>query len=677
MPATARRVDRRCAGRVRLFVVTCLLLVLPVTVPAENYEVDQVKGFGLLDVEGHVRVGYLFDERDRSSSDADAIESQVSWEEEFHLRTRSFVYHPGFLNMIIGGGPVFVQQQFDSFDGNARKRETLFNFESRLNFLDIKNYPFGFYFIQSHPSVTRGLAGRFIVENQQHGFEGGINRLFTDATSVRVHLRRSAAEGSGLGYSVDDETEQATFTFRTGYRESDRITFKYDRLDLDSASGSPGLPIHVSTQLHELSELRLENSFGSDDQFDVFQLFSRQQRDLANATTSTLDDRRYRSRLTWDYDEKTRAQFRYNHADLQRSEVESRLRNADASLSRRLSENSVVDAGVERSMHRDTGFRRAENAVRGSATYNREIGIGSLGLSASLRKARTDQESTASDIPVFDEAIVLLGTTPADLAREFVVSGSVVVRNAANTQTYVEGSDYRLIQTGSVTSVQRLIGGNIADGETVLVDYRYETSGTAEFDTLNSGISANLGFLEHLNAYVRYNLTDTRIISGELSNRVNDRDRLEFGLNARNRALDGWTLGGQYRHVRQDEDISPFVSNSVDVSLNKNFWGRLGVSLSAGATRTDYEISDEDIDQRTYTLELSGAPFGGSYARYYVAYLEDVGGSVPRTQLRHRLRFEWAYRLTRISLFGEFSDDELGGTARNDSRVTLQIVRNF
>lgn len=674
----ARGVDRRCAGRKCLFPVACLLfLSLPGKAPAEYHEIDQVKPFGLIEVDGRVRVGYLFDKRDRSSADTATTDSQVSWEEEFYLRTRSFVYHPGFLNMVIGGGPVFVQQQFESLDGDDRNRETLFNFESRLNFLDIKNYPFGFYFVQSHPSVTRGLAGRIIVQSRQHGFEGGINRLFTDATSVRVHLRRSTAKGSGLGFSVDDESEQATFLAQTGYREKDRISFKYDRLDLDSASGSPGLPIHVSSQIYELSELRLDNTFGSDDQIEVFQLFLRQQRDLENATTSSLDDYRYRARMIWNHDEKTRSNFRYNYADLQRSEAESRLQDGGISLSYQLNEATFVSGGVERYDQKDVGFRRVENAVQGNATYRREVGIGSLALGASIRSARTDQESTASDIPVFDEAVVLVGTTPVDLAQEFVVPGSVVVRNVTNTQIYVEGSDYRLIQTGSLTSIQRLIDGNIVDGETVLVDYRYETSGTAEFDTLDSGVTASLRFLENLDAYVRYNKVDTRILRGELTNRVNDRDRVEFGLNARNRALDGWALSGQYRHVRQDEDISPFVSNSLDLSLAKSFWGRLRMSVSAGVTRTDYEFSEEDIDQRTYTLGLGGSPFRRTSVNYYVGYLDDIGGTIPRAQLRHRLNLQWAYRMMRITLLGEFADDELGATARSDNRVTLQIVREF
>jgi hypothetical protein len=677
MQSMARRVYRQCAGRIPLLGAAVFLLIATAPAAAEYHEIDEIRPFSLTDVDGYVRVGYLFDERDRGSVDTDTAQSQVSWEEEIFLRTRSFVYHPGFLNMVIGGGPVFVQQQFDDSLGAASNRETLLNFESRLNFLDIKNYPFSLYFEQRHPSVTRGLAGRFIVQRRIYGFRGALNQIVTDPTSVTVELKRTTAEGSGFGFSVDDDTEQATFTAQTSYRGGDRILFTYDRLDLESASGSPGLPIHISTQQHEISQLRFENRFGDRDQVDVFQLLSRQIRDLANGSTSTLDDRRYRGKLTWRHNEKTRSTYSYNYSDLERSSSASQLQDANVFLTRQLSENASIDAGLEHFSQDETGFSREENAFRGRATYTRDIKIGALTLGAGLRKARTDQESSASDIAVFDEAIVLVGTTPVDLAQEFVVPGSIVVRNFTNTQIYVEGSDYRVIQTGSVTSIQRLIDGNITDGETVLVDYRYQTSGTANFDTLDSNVVASVNLLQFLSAYARYSISDTDIRSGELTNRVNNRDRREFGLDLQDTALDGWSLGGHYRHVQQDEDLSPFSSNALSVNLSRSFWGRLSMSVSAGVTRTDYEFSDEDVDQRTYTLGLGGSPIRRTSVNYFASYLEDVGGTVPRTQVRHQLNFRWAYRMMRIMLLAEYSDDELGTTARTDNRVTLQIFRDF
>lgn len=664
--------------RKRLVRILCLtLLVFGTRTGAEYTEIDQVRSFGLIDVEGSIRVGYLFDERDYGSTVSNSSGAQGSWEEEFYLRTRSFVYHPGFLNMIVGGGPVLVQRQFDSPNGEISDSETLFNFESRLNFLDLKSYPFSLYYRRSHPSITRGQAGRFVIENDDYGFIWNINRLFNDSTGLGFELKRRDARGDSFGYSLNDQTESAVITLQTSFRTRDQLSFKYDRLQVDSESGSPGLPIHRSNLTNKLLEARLENRFGENDQIRVSQVLSRLRRANANASVSELDDHRYRGIVGWEPSEKTIGKLRYNYSDSRRLESSSLTRNLDLSLLRRPSNKSAIEFGLEHLDQSSTGFERLESALRGSVTLRPEVAFGVLAIGSTIRGSRTNQESSASDTPVFDEAIELSGTIPVDLANQFVVRGSVSVRNILNTQIFIEGLDYRLIETGSFLSIQRLIGGNIGDGETVLVDYRYLTSGTSSFDTLDSSVSVNVGFLRNFNAHVRYSITDTNIRSGELINRVNDRDRLEFGLSVRNRALDGVAITGNFRHIEQDEDISPFTSDSLDISLAKNFWGRLNASFTAGFVKTDYEFSVEDLDQVSYAVSLSGSHYRFGSIGYDIAYLEDVGGTVPRTQLRHRLSFQWAYRQMRVMLRGHHAVDELGESDRLDNRVTFQITREF
>jgi len=106
---------RRPAKWAKVLAKIGLILVSPAVCVAEYHEVDDIKPFGLIDVSGHVRVGYLFDDRERGASSEKSFEQQSSWEEEIFVLTRSFIYHPGFLSMDLGGGPVFVQQQFVTY----------------------------------------------------------------------------------------------------------------------------------------------------------------------------------------------------------------------------------------------------------------------------------------------------------------------------------------------------------------------------------------------------------------------------------------------------------------------------------------------------------------------------------------------------------------------------------
>jgi hypothetical protein len=673
-----QRANRHNALKTSLFgLLLPILVAVPISAGAARYDIIQTKPFGLLEMDGRVRIGYLFDERGNDSGLSSTSSSEATWEEEFFLTTKSFIYHPGLLNIVLGGGPVFVQQQAEDGNGSGSRTDTLFNIQSRLNFLDIKSYPVSVYYDKSHPSITRGSTTRFIVPNERYGISSGLQSLFANSTTLNFNAYKHSANGSGEGYSVDDEIEQAVFTAYTSYRQTDSIQFKYDRWDQESASGSPGRPINRSDEKRRIAEFRLENFFGDDKRISISQLLTRLRREITTTQASTLEDYRYRGNMKWRHDEKTNSSIRLGYVDSQRSSSLSKSRNAAYSVSKILGNGVSVGGGASYATSKNVGFERRNTGLQGRVSYRYETIVGPLSLSASMRKASVDQESVVSDIEVFDEAITLTGTNPVDLANEFVVEGSVTIRNFTNTQDYIEGIDYRVFSTGSVTTIQRLLGGEIADGETVLVDYRYATSGTAKYDTTDLGASANIALGRYLNAYTRYDTSDTDVISGELTNQVNNRDRFEAGVNVRNRPIDGWSVTGDYRYINQQDDLAPFTSNVISVGLAKRFWGRISVSISAGYLQSDYENSDEDDDQASYGLGLSGSPFRGANLNYDVAYVEDVGGTLARKSLRHRVNFQWGFRMVRVTLTGSFSDDELGTSANFDDRVSLEMTRYF
>jgi len=669
--------DRRFGKSCLCSILLALSPGIPVAAVADYHTVDDIKPFGLLDVSGHIRTGYLFDDRERDSTVSGSFERQTSWEEELYLLTESFIYHPGFLNMDIGGGPIFAQQQFDSPSGEMSNDETLFNFLARLNFLELKNYPFSLYYQRSHPSVTTSLAGRFLTENDAYGVNGRVFDLFGGSTSLRFDAQNRMADGAALGAVVDEETDTASVLVETSFRDSDRLELRYDWFDTMSGSGSPGLPIFRSTISQEIGEIRSRNFFGRDDRFEIFQVLRRLQQETESVNSTSLENQDYLADFRWRFSEQTRSYFRYRRNDREHTFSDSKSQDFEFGVVGQASESIKYDAVAEHASAEQTGFDREESAIRGSLNYSREFGFGTAGLSGSLRGARTDQRSGIAGIPVFDESHVLNGTTPIDLANDFAVGGSVIVSNAVRTQVFVEGLDYRLLVIGSATSIQRLIGGNITDGETIVVDYTYETSGTAEFDTTGASISLNVGFLNTLNAFLHFDMQDTNLRNGAFTNPINDRDSLEFGISASNQFLDGWSLNGQFRHRDQDEEISPFVSDALDVSLATSLRGTWKLTISGSLAIVDYENSVEDVDQVTYRLGLSGRLMRSMQLSYDAGYLSDTGGTLSRTQLQHRLNFQWAYRQVRFVLRGQYSDDELGPTKRNDTQVTAQVTRHF
>jgi len=654
-----------------------LIFVSPAVCVAEYHEVDDIKPFGLLDVSGQVRAGYLFDDRERGASSEKSFEQQSSWEEEIYVLTRSFIYHPGFLNMDFGGGPVFVQQQFDTNVDSATNDDVLFNFLGRLNLLELKNYPVSVYYERTHPSVTTSRSGRFLVQNDVYGLRGHVSGLLRDRTSARYAITRREAAGSGLGSVVDTSIETKSFGLDSRYRKSDNIEFRFDSLDQESASGSAGLPIVRSELDQTIAEIRANNVFGATEQFRVSQRLRRMEQENVTTLTSTLDDRVYNGNVQWQYNSDGHVYLNLRDATSKRDATRQDFTDLDLVAAEQLTERTFVRGAIGHSAVDQTGFTRDRSSVRGSAEYSRETGFGGIAISGSVRGERNDQESTADEIDVFDEPLLLTGTTPVDLRNEFVVPGSVVVSNVDRTQTYVEGLDYRLIVTGPVTAVQRLVNSSITDGETVLVDYSYSTSGTAQYDTFGSGIAFRANFLRTFRAHVRYDWQDSSVREGALTNPLNDGEILEFGIGTSNQFLDGWTLDAQYRHLQQDLETSPFVSDQLDIGVTTSLWGTLSLTLAGGMNEIDYENSVEDVSQVTYRVGLRGLLFRRSYFAYDAFLLDDTGGTLARKQLRHRLHFQWSYRQMRFDLRATISDDELGQSERNNTTVTAQLTRVF
>jgi hypothetical protein len=644
---------------------------------AEIYEAEDIKPFGLIDVDGYLRLGYLLDDRSRTSAGTAAFEDRLTWEQEVFVTAKTFVYHPGFLNMELGGGPLFVQQEFDSSDGAFKEDDTKLNLLARLNVLELKTYPVSLYFERTHPSISTSLSTRFITENELSGVSGRISDLFSERTSMRYTIERRTAEGGSSGWIVDDEIDAKGFQIETSYRESDRLAFVYDRFDADSRSGSPGLPISPSKRFYELGQLSARNRFWKDNRLQVFQTLRRLQQVTESASTIARDDTSYLADVTLRMQANSRAFFRYRQGNVTQTEFDSELKNFEIGYVPKSFGGLLMDISGEFNSVAQGDFSRDVSALRGAASFSKALGIGVFGVSGRIRAARTDQESGSSGIQVIGEVVVLDGTTPVDLENEFVVSGSVVVSNSNRTQIFVEGLDYRLIIVGSATSVQRLIDGNINDGETVLVDYTFESTGTSEFDTLNSGITVNFGFLNTMNAYVRFDDQDTKLRSGEFTNPINDRRSLELGVSMSGQFLDGWVLNGELRHRDQEEEISPYTSDTLNIGISRQVLGSWRISLAGALSVVDFENSTEDVDYRSYNLGVSGRVFRSVQLNYSALYLDDKGGSLPRKQLQHILRMTWAYRQMRFSLWARYLDYEQGTTTKTDQQVTAQLTRVF
>lgn len=637
----------------------------------------EIVPFRLTDVDGSVALRYLLDDRENGTVDSSgAFETQENMEAELLLMTRSYIYHPDVLDMKIGGGPLLVGQQFDSSVGDNSTTEALFNFLTDFRLLDPTAYPVHLYYQKSHPTVATSLSGRFLVEKDQYGVNAMLREplspvsLSLDAFHIDTH-------GSGLGATLDETIDEASLSAYKSYRQRDRIGLTYRWNERDSASGSPGLPIQNSLITTNAFDVDARNVFGSKDQLDLVQQANYVQQDTLLDTLSELEDWRYFGNLTWNHTPDTHSFYRYRYHETVRPQVDSQGHAATLGATHSINPRSLLTGQYDFTRDEDLGFTRDVNGVQGRINYTYPTSFGSINLGAGLNASRTDQVAVSDRVQVFDESVLLVSTNPVDLANPFVVAATVVVRNVPKTQVFVEGVDYRLINVGSVTSIQRLVGGNIADGQTVLLEYEYLTGGTVAFDTLGQSYVADVQFLQHFSAYVRYSDRQNDIVSGVPTTPLNSVQALQLGARADYPLGDRWSIGGEVLHTDQDEDISPYVRDSYDVYVQVALPMTSSLRFAVHQEQVDNEFSVEDTDLTQYRVFFRSRPWGGIVLTFNADYLEDTGGSLFRERQSQDLGIEWVYRQARVFFRAEHVSETLGSSERNYTRVSAQLLRVF
>jgi hypothetical protein len=381
--------------------------------------------------------------------------------------------------------------------------------------------------------------------------------------------------------------------------------------------------------------------------------------------------------LSWEHSEAANSFASYAFTDQERTEATTRSQDLNVGTQYRFQNGLSVGGNARFTSDEDPAFQRDRTGGQLDVRYRVDLPFGALGLLASVGLNRTDQEASSDTAQVFDEPHELVGVVRVPLDQQFVIVETVVVTNAAQTQTFVEDLDYRLVTIGSTTTIERIATGNIIDGETVLVSYEYETGGTAEYDTLLQSVSANLSFLRYANVYARLSDTGNDLRSGFLTTTLNDVTRFEVGGRAEFPFSSGWSIGGEYRYTDQDEDIAPFVGEHYEAFMQTASYWNTSVRLAVITDEVDFELSVEDVDRVQYVVAVSSKLPGATRLTYRLISSEDDGGSIVREDLRQSLQFDWRYRLMTFSLRAEQADVAQGDSRRDQTRVGAELRRSF
>lgn len=614
-------------------------------------QAEDIAPLKLTDTEGYVLVDFLYDglASERGGESGSSEQQQAVLREEIFLLTHSYVYHPNFLTMDVGGGPIFQNVSVD-FDGNREDAdEILYNFTSRANFLRNKPVRGALFYDHLNPTMSVAPGEIMVQENDRYGFDVFLSNPLLELP-INFGFVHTQTEGDSANRTQRDAQDQFYVDISRSYGGWGSSSLKYQAAEQTSSSGSLDLPIQETRSTNQGLNANTRLQFGADQRYNLSNNITYNTRTYSQ-TTSVLPDQSdfgflldFRKR----HSDKLNLFGIYHHNRNDQGDVNLVSQALSTGLNYLPLPDLETSIGLRLEKDDASQYTVDSQAVDGSVRYRKPLWAGELQASYSVRyELRDQQEASNSLIRINDEPHTLSGAIQVSLGQSYIQQDSVTVTNLSKSQTYIENVDYLLTVVGAETRIERLSSGSILDGETVLVSYLYDIGGTYASAQLDQTSTLNWNFSRYLSSYLRWFKSSPEITSGFSTYPLNPIDSVLLGTRAEVPMPFGipFSVGGTVEYEKRDEIVSPYTRETGDIFLQttRPLFGLLNWRLAGRRNLMEYEFSTQDIDLTGYELRLWTRHYGIEL-NGLVGYEEDTGGPIPRTRRDASLSAVWRER---------------------------------
>lgn len=641
--------------------------------------------FRVTGVDGYVTLRHLNDESTTTQAgptgSTQSTLAQSEWRSEVFLNSHSYIYHPNFMTLDIGGGPVLQDADLTSDAGSTRSHATLYNLVGRARFLPGKAINGALFYEHLNPVLSLTPGEVLNQENTRSGAELSTTSALMPIP-LRVELTRSQATGRNAERVLDDRLDQWNLRLTRSFGTQGATQLLYQASEQQSLSGSANLPIQsTATSSHGLDvDTRLQ--FGAAGQHELTNLVSANQRQyvIDSEAQPGQSDLNLLLDLLLKPGEAVSSYGNYHYSHNDNGARTSETQALAAGVAWSPDEDVALSFGGRGETNRASSFSLDARDVNAALHFQTALPVGKLQASLAGRLEQRKQNAQATATSVIGERAGLTGTTPATLAQARVVAGSVVVSNRSRSQTYVENLDYTLTTVGDRTRLQRLVSGNILDGEEVLVDYRYELGGSFGYAQDEQTLNLNWAASRQLNVYLREHRASAEVTSGAPTFPLNSvRTRL-YGLRADVPFRLGvvMTGGGSVEREKVSETLAPLQRASTDLYLQTEepLLDLANLGLTLRRMRLDYANSPHDTDLKGYSLRLSTRGFGAELSAVH-NYEADRGGATVRRRWNDLIDAQWRERKLTLTARLARGRETQGSFERKHSLFQLALRRDF
>jgi hypothetical protein len=241
-------------------------------------------------------------------------------------------------------------------------------------------------------------------------------------------------------------------------------------------------------------------------------------------------------------------------------------------------------------------FHSNEVFASGALDYTKQVPFGRFNANMTLTETRQDNSDRGGTISITNSTLVFNDPFPAVISRRNVVPSSIVVRDTARIRVFISGVDYTVNAFPDRVELHRVVGGAIANGQAVSVDYDIGPEPGNTIDSTAGTISLRYdiseGFLNGLGLYGIYRSLDQNVDTSQPEAFVLESfNEYRYGLD--------YHIGGASfvaERLNHNSNTSPYDANRLQAEYDHRFSrnGLLGITLSY--EDLEYRLTGEKVD---------------------------------------------------------------------------------
>jgi len=559
---------------------------------------ERLKLFGLESFQAEIEAYWR--SLNNESTDALGVKTKTTeslFRETLHFGGVGYFGDPNLVNLDLNVSLQLAQEDIDSdaIGESNRTSETINEYDVTAVILQRSDSPLTIYSRRSQVLLSRQFADSLDSISIEHGARLSLR---SDFMSNQFQLYRREQRQTGRFSGTDSEIIQDTFAWQGRIRPAGnhRLWWDYTFSNVDET----GQILTPNNFTRHDAFVNHTYDFGSDSQHNIrssLRLFK-------ESGSFPVDRIRLDESLRMQHTDSFETKYVYIYDQQSRRNNNQSLHRGAASFRHELFDSLTTTGQLGSSLLSidEGGFDSTQYFGDLGAKYQKLMPKGIFYATANINFNHQDDSERGSSIFITDEPHTFGTSGFIQLSRRNIVPGSIVITDLTGLITYTLTTDYTIRIFGDSIEVSRVLAGNIAPGQSVLVTYEIGPEPESTTDTIGYGITLRYRFTEGplrgLSSYIRYrDQSQDRSNVGFSTFTGNDFNDLVFGLD-----YDIGRFSLTAEHQIHDSTLSPFNSTRFEGRYINRINSRSSFSANAFYQITDR--TNEDIE--TAITNLTG-----------------------------------------------------------------------